>query len=1336
FLRPNSVSAISSDADGSRFVERVNYNSDMNGGLTIYGRAGDDTFVLDENNVITTIFGDEGNDNFQVGQVFASLRDANAGLALEDQFDATLTTRGYLSNGISYSTNLFGGVGEDSFTVYHNKADLSMFGEEDDDSFRVRAFVRVNPRDPKAPLTNINGGQGADFISYTVNSPVQIEGGDGFDSLTVVGTEFGDQFVVTNNGVFGAGLFVSFNGLERVVVDALEGNDTFYVGSSSKDVELELIGGRGSDTFDVGGSEDGKPVTVESNDGKGHSGLIDMSIENGTYVPDVSINVLDNDEGRVVITQGLKSDSDYLMDLRVFEGGGGSDVADLVHRFYTVVLTRAITDNVYVTAKPSSRRESEVRAGGRSIALNGSESGITLVFDRTNWFEPQVIEITAPQDAVAEGMQDVNIQHSVRQGATEKDGDDYDAINVASVSVQVVDDDVSEVLVAPGDETMVIEGGAGSSYEVVLTRAPLGNVTIALGADAQINDGTDPLLDTGLPTVNFTSTNWNVPKTVTIGAFDDGITEGLHYSRITHTLEYSSDPILNQTNRTNFLNLTKADAIRGLALQIAADDYDAVQSADSSGNLLPSITVTRTLTQGGGFTANTAVKLKGSAIVGQTWSIRLVDETSTVATATYTWLGTEVLAVGQLPLAYVAQRLANSLGVSAASYTFEGSGNGLVAVTGAPPTVDFALTDTLAGSNVNVVPFTAVTAASDWFTAANIEFTMPVSAGAAAPLLGNPEFAVLINGQTYSHEIDSSTVGFDQAQDVVQAIASQIDNTLYNVSSMNVGVNAWKLVISRVDGAAFNARNVEVPGGMTVVSSPVTSADLAPNYWSEVSFNFGTDAAATIAEGSVWSVNVDGKVYTYIAGAENSTTLIEAVDVTIVDDDVLGVIVSEAGGSTQVTEPTDRVVFGGGKVSEAVADGAVLEVSSTTALASAEIVVFSSGDTQSSVRTTVSLTSDRFTATLALSGEAVEGENWYLVLNQGNDSSPVYRVYHYAVGVDTTLATIAQGLVTDISTATPAHGITANARAVSQFEAGFGSPILFSNRQNNSLFDAQSLDYASWSNAENPDFFDGATADVTPHVTVKGSGTGELDYYSFTVDENWVVDESTSDVLGLTDTVRATFDIDHGYDVGDPQLWGSRLFLYKFDEASNNYVLQRVGPGSSSPSTGGDGSGYWFDDYLTADLLAGEYVIGVSNWLYWLNNYSRGIPEGVDYELNISIAEHPVSRFVFAPAPVQEDSTFSNGGTIAVSLSPTNVLTVSGTSGNYYLSDAVNNVALPWNADAVVLEQALEKLVGAGNVISVTPVTAGSWQITLEPSVTSQLTAGVGQSLEDTSDSN
>src|SRR4029079_17674714 len=89
--------------------------------------------------------------------------------------------------------------------------------------------------------------------------------------------------------------------------------------------------------------------------------------------------------------------------------------------------------------------------------------------------------------------------------------------------------------------------------------------------------------------------------------------------------------------------------------------------------------------------------------------------------------------------------------------------------------------------------------------------------------------------------------------------------------------------------------------------------------------------------------------------------------------------------------------------------------------------------------------------------------------------------------------------------ATAGSLFTSTARSVTQIKAGFGTPILTSSHQNNSLLDAQTTDFASWSTAPNPDFFDGQNPVATPHLTIKGSGTGGLDYYSFTV---------TSDMAG------------------------------------------------------------------------------------------------------------------------------------------------------------------------------------------------------------------------------
>src|SRR5262249_43697654 len=112
----------------------------------------------------------------------------------------------------------------------------------------VRAFALEG-----STTSSVSGDGGADFVEYVVNAPLSIAGGDGTDTVRVIGTEFADQIVVTSNGVFGAGVNVSYAEIEILEIDAAEGNDSFFVLSTDPTVETRLFGGLGSDRFIVGG---------------------------------------------------------------------------------------------------------------------------------------------------------------------------------------------------------------------------------------------------------------------------------------------------------------------------------------------------------------------------------------------------------------------------------------------------------------------------------------------------------------------------------------------------------------------------------------------------------------------------------------------------------------------------------------------------------------------------------------------------------------------------------------------------------------------------------------------------------------------------------------------------------------------------------------------------------------------------------------------------------------------------------------------------------------------------------------------------------------------------
>src|SRR5205823_2868417 len=82
-------------------VERVNYNQNLES-IVVNGGNSDDQFYIDDTRAAITINGDEGNDFFQIGQLYKSRRTPQlAGIAPDDVYATIDTTQGWLSNGIS-----------------------------------------------------------------------------------------------------------------------------------------------------------------------------------------------------------------------------------------------------------------------------------------------------------------------------------------------------------------------------------------------------------------------------------------------------------------------------------------------------------------------------------------------------------------------------------------------------------------------------------------------------------------------------------------------------------------------------------------------------------------------------------------------------------------------------------------------------------------------------------------------------------------------------------------------------------------------------------------------------------------------------------------------------------------------------------------------------------------------------------------------------------------------------------------------------------------------------------------------------------------------------------
>ncbi|HSW25431.1 MAG TPA: hypothetical protein VLJ62_21910 [Burkholderiaceae bacterium] len=518
-------------------VERYNYRGVEI--IELNALAGDDSVTSDDAIALVTINGDTGNDHIQVGQVFSSERNTLAGTANigpDDVFATLEITRGWLSNGNSVAMIANGGDGDDAFTVFHNKAALTLNGGDGDDEFTVRAFALAGSTDSERGRTDMKGDAGADTIRYAVNAPVGLDGGDGFDTLIVIGTEFSDDFVITDQGVFGAGLNVNYANIEKLRVDGAEGDDRFFVLSTDAGIVTELLGGLGSDTFNVGGTDPDAMIPVQSDDLRGHSGVIlgDVSSADSAFqtatADGLAVNVADNDQAFIAIseTDGRTSVTE---DMAL---PAGLQAEGWLTDSYTVALTVPPKDDEVVTVWVLAQQPptQDAAKGWKTLQFKDPVTGqwvdgVQLVFTAQNWRTAQTVTLRATHDDAEEGAQTAMVNHVVRSSdATSA----YHQLAVRGVQVRINDDDRAGAIIVPtGSGTAVTEGGAADQYAVVLTRMPTANVTV------QLSDLFGQL-ELSSQALTFTAANYNQAQFITVRAIDDAAIEGFQTDYLLHTL--------------------------------------------------------------------------------------------------------------------------------------------------------------------------------------------------------------------------------------------------------------------------------------------------------------------------------------------------------------------------------------------------------------------------------------------------------------------------------------------------------------------------------------------------------------------------------------------------------------------------------------------------------------------------------------------------------------------------------------------------------------------------------------------------------------------------------
>jgi len=205
---------------------------------------------------------------------------------------------------------------------------------------------------------------------------------------------------------------------------------------------------------------------------------------------------------------------------------------------FTIVLGKEPTADVMIPIESSNIEE-------------GTVSPEELVFNPSNWDNPQTVTVTGVDD----GIDDGDVEYTIALGPAESDDNNYDGQELPVVEVTNLDlnspppagaPDVIILETASGPEvtalesTDVTEGGTSDTYMVVLNSPPSDNnnveITIVIPDEETI---TAPVM------LTFTPDNWNEAQTVTVAAVNDQFLEGPHQSTINH-IARSSDPDYNE----------------------------------------------------------------------------------------------------------------------------------------------------------------------------------------------------------------------------------------------------------------------------------------------------------------------------------------------------------------------------------------------------------------------------------------------------------------------------------------------------------------------------------------------------------------------------------------------------------------------------------------------------------------------------------------------------------------------------------------------------------------------------------------------------------------------
>ncbi|MBK8067591.1 MAG: DUF11 domain-containing protein [Rhodanobacteraceae bacterium] len=555
-----------------------------------------------------------------------------------------------------------------------------------------------------------------------------------------------------------------------------------------------------------------------------------------------------------------------------------------------------------------------------SDATEGSVAPTSLVFTSGNWNVARTVTVTGIDDLIADGT----VAYTIVTAAATSADSSYNGLNATDVGVSNSDNDIVGITVSPTAGLVTTEAGGTATFTVVLNSEPTADVTIGLSSSDATEGSVAPT------SLVFTAVNWNVARTVTVTGVDDLIVDGTVAYTVVTAAATSADSSYNGVNATD-VGVSNSD-----------DDTAGVILAESDGSTA--------VTEGGATDTYTLV-LRSQPTADVTVAINPNAQLTMAPSVTFTpanWNVPRTVTVTATNDTVVEGT--HSAGVSHSVTSADASYNGLSV---AAVTATISDNDTaeiiLASSGFSVVEGAVfspgatlkVTAngAPGGTIAAQVVATMNLTLGTAGAadvaVSGSFVFPAGSSHDTVANSAEASvtddrlveaTETFTLSLEIQSGLATTSASNSYSIlsddsaaitfvaSTSSVGESAGTTgvpVVLAISGTGTGPAALGVDIAVSVQQT-AESATTPTDYQlttTSLSFLGGT------ADGDTRNIDVtvvnDGLIegnHTFQLGFGALTTTATNASasglhrVTLVDDDVAGVVITESAGETVVTE--------------------------------------------------------------------------------------------------------------------------------------------------------------------------------------------------------------------------------------------------------------------------------------------------------------------------------------------------------------------------------------------------------------------------------------------------